>query len=140
MTAATVSYPAVYGPRFGNKVPNAGLTCQTLAHTWLTAETDETNDTVEFGYLPGGVVVVGFINYSADIDTGSSALRQTIKLGTTSLKTASTVASTGGGEFVAIVPQVLSEPTLVSVVTTTGANAHTNGVQYLTFLYYSGES
>ena len=139
MTAATVAAPT-YSHRFGNKLPNAGLTAQTLSHTWLTAETDETDDTVEFGYIPGGVVVIGFINYvRTDIDTGSSALRQTIKLGTTSVKTGSTVASTGGSEFVAITPQYSATPMLVSVVTSTGANAHTNGVQHLTFLYYSGQ-
>lgn len=137
MTAATVAAPT-YSMRFGAKLPNVGLTATTLSHTWLTAETDETNDTVEFGYIPGGVVVVGIINYSADIDTGSSTLRQTIKVGTTSVKTASTVASTGGGEFIAVTPQACAEPTLISVVTTTGANSHTNGVQYLTVLYYSG--
>jgi hypothetical protein len=138
MTAATVAAPknSIY---FGNKLSNVGLTPQTLSHTWLTAETDEANDTVEFGYLPAGVTVIGVLNYSADIDTGTSALRQTIKLGTTELKTGSTIASTGGGEFIAITPQVLTTPTLVSVVTTTGANAHTNGVQYLTFLYYSAQ-
>ena len=59
MTAATVAAPT-YSHRFGNKIPNAGLTCQTFSHTWLTAETDEENDTVEFGYVPAGVVVIGF--------------------------------------------------------------------------------
>ena len=139
MTAAVVAAPAnsIY---FGNKLSNAGMCCTTYSHTWLTAETDETNDTVQFGYVPAGVVVVGVLNYSADIDTGSSALRQTIKIGTTSVKTASTVASTGGGEVILCAPIVTTEPTLVSVVTTTGANAHTNGVQYLTVLYYSGQS
>ena len=139
MTAATVSAPA-YSDRFGNKMSNTGLTCQTLSHTWLTAETDETDDTVEFGYLPGGVTVIGFFNVvPTDIDTGSSALRQTIKIGSTSVKTGDTIASTGGQEFIAITPQVLTAATVVSVVTSTGANAHTNGAQHLTFLYYSAQ-
>ena len=137
MTAATVAAPT-YSHRFGNKLSNTGLTCQTLSHAWLTAETDEANDTVEFGYIPGGVVVIGFLNKCADLDTGT-AIRHTIKLGTTSLVTADDLCSTGGGEFHAITPQVLTAPTLVSVVTTTPATTHANGTQYLTFLYYSGE-
>src|SRR5512135_1273899 len=97
MTAATVSAPtnSIY---FGNKLSNVGLCCTTYSHTWLTAETDENNDTVQFGYIPAGVVVLAILNYSADIDTGTSTLRQTIKVGTTSVKTADTIASTGGGE------------------------------------------
>ena len=87
MTAATVAYPDANGPRFGNKVPNAGLTCQTLSHAWLTAETDEADDTVEFGYIPGGVVVVGFINKCDDLDSnGSATLTHTIKIGRASCR------------------------------------------------------
>jgi hypothetical protein len=138
MTAATVAAPAnsIY---FGNKIPNAGLCCTTYSHLWLTAETDENTDTVEFGYVPAGVVVVGMFVYSADIDTGSSALRQTFKIGSTSVKTADTIASTGGGEVLAFAPIATTAPTLVSVVTTTGANAHTNGLMYITVVYYSGQ-
>ncbi len=136
MTAATVAAPA-NSINYGNKMSNVGLTPFTLSHAWVTAETDEANDVVEFGYLPGGVIVVAVLNASADLDSGS-ALRQTIILGTTDLKTGSTVASAGGGEMIAIVPQTLLVPTLVSVKTTTGATGHQNGVQYLTFLYYSG--
>lgn len=137
MTAATVAAPAnsIYQ---GNKLSNVGLCATTYSHAWLTAETDETNDTVEFGYIPAGVVVVGLLNYSADLDSGS-ALRQTLKIGTTSVKTGSTVASAGGGEVLAFAPIATTAPTLVSVVTTTGATGHQNGVQYLTVLYYSGQ-
>jgi len=137
MTAATVAAPA-YSHRFGNKLPNTGLTCQTLSHTWLTAETDEADDTVEFGYIPGGVTVVGFINKCADLDANvSPTLTHTIKLGTTALVTEDDLCQTGGGEFHAITPQVLTVPTLVSVVTVGTAATHANGTQYLTFLYYS---
>jgi len=139
MTAATVAAPT-YSHRFGNKIPNAGLTCQTFSHTWLTAETDEADDTVEFGYVPGGVVVIGFINKTAEIDTdGSATLTHTIKLGTTALVTEDDLVQSGGGEFHAITPQVCSSPTLVSVVTVGTAATHSDGVQYLTFLYYSGQ-
>jgi len=136
MTAATVSFPASAGPAFGPKNSHSGLTAYTLSHAWLTAETDEANDTVEFGYLPGGVTVVGFCNYTADLDSGT-AYRQTIKIGTTSVLATDDLASGGGGEFWAITPQVLTAPTLVSAVTTTGATGHQNGTQYLTFFYYS---
>lgn len=137
MTAATVAAPA-YSMRFGNKLPNTGLTCQTLSHAWLTAETDEANDTVEFGYIPGGVTVIGFINKCADLDShGSPTLTHTIKLGSTSLVVEDDLCQSGGGEFHAITPQVCSTPTLVSVVTTAAAATHANGTQYLTFLYYS---
>lgn len=139
MTAATVPAPT-YSHRFGNKIASTGLTCQTLSHTWLTAETDEADDTVEFGYIPGGVVVIGFINKTAEIDSHASpTLTHTIKLGSTSLVTEDDLVQTGGGEFHAITPTALTAPTLVSVVTTAAASTHANGVQYLTFLYYSGQ-
>lgn len=138
MTAATVAAPAT-SYFFGNKVPNTGLTCMTLSHAWLTAETDEANDTVEFGYLPAGVIVVGFFNKVADLDSGT-ALRQTIKIGTTAILTADDLAAGGGGEAWAITPyKTGTAPALVSVVTSTGATGHQAGTQYLTFLYYSGE-
>ena len=138
MTAATVAYPAAAGPQFGNKLPNVGLTAYTLSHAWLTAETNEVNDTVEFGYLPGNVTVVGFMNYCADLDSNvSPTLTHTIKLGSTSLVTEDDLCQTGGGEFHVITPQALTAPTKVSVVTTAGAATHANGTQYLTFLYYS---
>ena len=138
MTAATVTYPDANGPRFGNKLSNVGLTAQTLSHAWLTAETDEADDTVEFGYLPGGVTVVGFMNYTAEIDSNVSAtLTQTIKIGTTSVLTEDDLVQSGGGEFHVITPQVLTAPTKVSVVTVGTAATHANGTQYLTFLYYS---
>lgn len=138
MTAATVASPAnsIY---FGNKLSNVALTPQTLSHTWLTAETDETNDVVGFGYLPAGVTVLGMINVVADIDTGTSTLRQTIKIGTTAVVTANALASTGGNSVTWITPLVLTAPSEVTVTTSTGANAHTDGAQYLTFLYYSAQ-
>lgn len=136
MTAATVAAPAnsIY---FGNRMSNVGLTAFTLSHPWLTAETDEANDIVEFGYLPAGIIVVACLNASADLDSGS-ALRQTITLGATDIKTGSTIASAGGGELIVMTPQTLTDPTLVKVKTTTGATGHQNGTQYLTFLYYTG--
>lgn len=90
----------------------------------------------EFGYLPGGVTVIGCCNAGADLDSGS-ALRQTITVGSTDIKTGSSAASAGTGEFIPMVPLVLTAPTLVKVTTTTAATGHQNGVQYLTFLYYS---
>ena len=137
MTAATTAAPA-NSYFFGNKLPNTGLTCQTFSHAWVTTETDETNDTVEFGYLPAGVVVVGFFNRVADLDSGT-AYRQTIKIGTTTILATDDLAAGGGGEAWAITPYSTgSTPALVSAVTTTGATGHQNGTQYLTFLYYSG--
>ncbi len=136
MTAATVAAPN-NSINYGNRMSNVGLTGFTLSHAWLTAETDETNDAVEFGYLPGGVIVVACLNASADLDSGS-ALRQKITVGSTDIKTGSTVASAGGGELIVMTPQTLSVPTLVTVTTTTAATGHQNGVQYLTFLYYTG--
>ena len=138
MTAATVAFPASAGPTFGHKLPNAGLTVQTLSHAWLTAETDEADDTVQFGYLPGNVTVVGFMNYCPDLDSNvSPTLTHTIKLGDTALVTEDDLCQTGGGEFHAITPTALTAPTLVSVVTVGTAATHANGTQYLTFLYYS---
>lgn len=136
MTAATVAAPAG-SINFGFKQSNVGLTAFPLYHDWLTAQTDEVNDTVEFGYLPPGITVIGMLNVSADLDSGS-ALRQTIKLGTTNIVATDDLASAGGnGEAYFFAPVALTVPTLVSVVTTTGATGHQNGRQYLTFLYYS---
>jgi hypothetical protein len=135
MTAATVAAPSG-SQNFGFKQHGVGLTAFTLSHAWLTAETDETNDTVEFGYLPSGITVIGLLNYVGDLDSGT-ALRHTIKLGSTSLVTADDLASAGGGEAHFFAPIVLTVPTLVSVVTTTGATGHQNGTQHLTFLYHS---
>lgn len=135
MVAATVAAPAG-SINFGFKQSNVGLTAFTLSHAWLTAETDETNDTVEFGYLPAGITVFGLLNVVDDLDSGT-ALRHTIKLGTTSLVTADDLCSAGGGEAHFFAPITLTVPTLVSVVTTTGATGHQNGTQYLTFLYHS---
>jgi hypothetical protein len=138
MTAATVAYPAAHGPNFGAKISNVGLTCQTLEHAWLTAETDEEDDAVQFGYLPGGVTVVGFLNYCAELDSdGTPTITHTITLGSTDLVVEDDLPQTGGGEFHAIVPQVLTAPTLVTVTTVAPATTHANGTQYLTFLYYS---
>jgi len=137
MTAATVASPAnsIY---FGNRLSNVALTPFTLSHAWLTAETDEANDIVGFGYLPGGVTVVGMLNASADLDSGT-ALRQTIKIGSTTVIGTDAGASTGGGFAHWITPLVLTAPAEVTVTTTTGATGHQNGTQYLTFLYYSAQ-
>ena len=134
MTAATVAAPA-NSINFGTKESNRGLTSYTMSHAWLTAETDEANDAVEFGYLPAGVTVIAFANVVADLDSGT-ALRQTISIGSTDF-TANALASTGGNAVTYIVPLVLTAPTLVKVTTTTGATGHQNGTQYLTFLYSS---
>jgi hypothetical protein len=137
MTAATVASPAnsIY---FGNKLSNVALTPQTLHHDWLTAETDEANDIVGFGYLPTGVTVIGCLNVVADLDSGS-ALRQTIKIGSTTVVATNSLASAGGQESYWITPLVLTAPAEVTVTTTTGATGHQNGRQYLTFLYYSAQ-
>lgn len=135
MAAATVAAPAG-SINLGYKQSNVGLTAFTLSHAWLTAETDDVNDEVEFGYLPAGITVFGMFNVVADLDSGT-ALRHTIKLGATNIVATDDLASAGGGEAYFFAPITLTAPTLVSVVTTTPATGHQNGTQYLTFLYHS---
>jgi len=136
MAAATVAAPAG-SINFGFKQSNVGLTAYPLSHAWVTAETDDVNDTVEFGYLPAGITVIGLLNVCADLDSGTGTLRHTIKLGATSIVTTDDLCAAGGGEAHFFAPIALTAPTLVSVVTTTAANVHANGTQYLTFLYHA---
>lgn len=137
MTAATVAAPAG-SINYGFKQSNVGLTAFTLSHAWLTAETDEINDAVEFGYLPGGITVIGVLNRCADLDSGGSpSLTQTLTIGSTAVFTDDDLCQAGGGEAHFITPLVLTAPTLVKVTTTAAAATHANGTQYLTFLYHS---
>jgi hypothetical protein len=137
MTAATTAAPAGSVVR-GFKVPNVALTGFTLSHTYATTEIDEISDAVEFGYLPGGVTVLGVVVKSADLDTGGSpALVQKITLGSTDIVTGDVTGKTGVGASYWITPTALTAPTLVTVTTTTAANTPAAGAQYLTFVYHS---
>ena len=139
MVAATV--PTTANPRSGFKESNVGVTAMTLPHAWVTAETDDVGDIVEFGYLPGGVTVFAVLNKAPDLDTNATPLiTQTLDIGGTAVFTADGLCKTGGSEIYGIVPLVLTAPTLVKMTIAAAAATHANGTQYLTFFYRSTSS
>lgn len=137
MTATTTSAPSG-STRLGPKLSNIGLVGFTMSHTYATAEIDENNDAVEFGYLPGGVTVVGVIIKSADLDShGSPTLAQKVTIGSSDVVTGDVTGKTGVGAAHWITPTSTTAPTLVKVTSTTKAATAVAGIQYITFLYYS---
>lgn len=137
MTAATTSAPAGSVVK-GYKVSHTGLVAFTLSHTYATTELDENDDAVEFGYLPGGVTVVGVIIKSADLDShGTPTLAQSVTIGATAVVTGDVTGKTGVGTAHWITPYSTTAPTLVKVTSTTKAATAAAGIQYLTFLYHS---
>jgi hypothetical protein len=137
MTASTTAAPTNSIFR-GAKLSNVALTAFTMSHTYTTAELNEINDAVEFGYVPAGVTVVGVLWKSDDVDThGTPTLTQKITLGSSDVVTGDTTGRAGTGAFHIITPVTTTAPTLVKVTATAAAATAAAGSAYLTFLYHS---
>lgn len=94
---------------------------------------NETNDVMELGYLPSGVIVYGLIYAPTDMDSGT-ALVQKVTIGSTDVATGLTGGQTGAKTFVPIVPQTLTAKTLAKVTSTTAAGTAVAGSLYIAFL------
>ena len=112
-------------------------TAPVIGQTWSLAYSTtelELNDVKEFGYIPKGATVIGFIYAPTDMDSGAAAV-QKITVGTTDVATGLTGAQTGAASFVAIRPITVTDDTLVKVTTTTAAGTAVAGTLHLTALY-----
>lgn len=112
-------------------------TAPVIGQTWSLAYAAtelELADVKQFGYIPAGATVVGFIYAPTDMDSGTAAV-QKITVGSTDVATGLTGAQTGAASFVAIRPITVTADTLVSVTTTTAAGTAVAGTLHLTALY-----
>jgi len=141
MTASTVSRPGIATetqPKFAGPVLNGRVWSVEVATTSL----DEAADTVNMGYLPAGVTLLGFIGFADDLDTGvSAALISKITVGSTDVKTGMTLGQAATGltssvsSFIAIEPLAITEETLVKWAVTTAADTPAAGTLCLTPVY-----
>jgi len=106
---------------------------ETMTKAYLTTEL-ETNDVMEFGYIPAGVTLLGFIFKPSDLDTGTQ-LAQKITVGSTDVAASLTGGQTGAGSFVAITPMAVTAPTKVTMTCTTAAQTPAAGSISLTPVY-----
>ena len=116
--------------KFKSMAPVLG---QTWSLAYATGEL-ELADVKQFGYIPKGTTVIGFIYAPTDMDSGTAAI-QKITVGSTDVATGLNGAQTGAASFVAIRPITVTEDTLVSVTTTTAAGTAVAGTLHLTALY-----
>jgi hypothetical protein len=126
---------AIASRNLGKKLPNAGLVANPWTQAYLTTEL-ETNDVKEFGYLPEGVTLLGFLYCPDDLDT-ATALVQKITVGATDVLTGLTGGQTGAKTLQLIAPLLITDKTLVKVTCTTAAGTPAAGNLTLTPLYFS---
>lgn len=120
--------------KVGKKLPSVGLTAHTWVKSYSTAQ-NETNDVMEFGMLPAGVKLLGFIY--APSAMAAADLVHKITVGSTDVATGLTGAVLGTPSFIAITPMDITSPTLVKVTSTTAATTPAAGTLYLTPIYAS---
>ena len=106
---------------------------ETMTVAYATTEL-EANDVHEAGYIPAGVILLGFIYKPDDLDTGTQ-LVQKITVASTDVATSLSGGQTGAGSFIAITPITTTAPTLVKITTTTAAQTPAAGNVYLTPIY-----
>lgn len=120
----------------GFKIANRALTAYQLSHTFTVPEL-QLNCLTPIGYVPGNVTVVAFAVRSADLDSGGSALRQSIYLGASELVTGVLAGAGGTATFHVCTPTATTAPTLVYLKTTTAATTTAAGATNVTPYYYS---
>jgi hypothetical protein len=106
---------------------------EVMSAVYATTEL-ETNDVHEVGYIPAGVILLGFIYAPADLDTGTQ-LVQKITVGSTDVASSLSGGQTGACSFVAIAPYTTTAPTLVKLTCTTAAQTPAAGTVYITPIY-----
>jgi hypothetical protein len=143
--AGTVTVPLAQGVTFppatssinsGFKVPNKGLTTHTMTHTYTVPQLQK-NVLTALGYIPAGVTVVGFSIRSDDLDSGGSALVQSLVLGSDTVASGITVGSDGTNGFFPCLPTSVSVPTVLYQKVTTAATTAAAGAVNVTAYYYS---
>lgn len=116
------------------------LNAPTWLHTLETTSIDETNDTINMGYIPANSKLIGFFAGADDLDSGTSLVWK-IKLGSTDVHTGLTIGQAASNvtnsltQFVGIKPTELTADTLVSIVVTTAAGTPVAGDIWLTPVY-----
>lgn len=136
--AQGVTFPLAAGTiNAGFKLSNKGMAAYPLSHTFTVPEL-QLNVITAFGYLPYGVRVVGFSVTSADLDSGGSALVQSIYVGDTQVATGVVTGAAGTSAFYACAPpQDLSAPTTLYMKVTTAATTVAAGAVTIYSYYYS---
>lgn len=120
----------------GFKVANKSLTAYQYTHVYTIPQL-QLNVSTAVGYVPAGVTVVAFSVRSDDLDSGGSALRQSLILGSTSLVTGIANGSDGTNGFYPCVPTAVSVPTALYQKVTTAATTAATGTVNVTAFYYS---
>jgi len=118
------------------RVPMRALTAFPMSHTF-TVEELQKNVKTAFGWIPAGVTVIGFSVNSADLDSGGTALVQSIYIGTTELVTSVTTGVAGTTGVFACIPTEVDDPTICYMKTTTAATTAAAGAVTITPLYYA---
>ena len=120
----------------GFKVSNKSVTAWAMSHTYTIAELQK-NVSTGVGYVPGGVTVIGFVVTSDDLDSGGTALRQSLVLGSTSLVTGIADGANGTSAFYPCIPTDTTNPTVLYQKVTTAATTAATGAVAVTALYFS---
>ena len=141
MVASTVSRTGIATeakPKACGPILNGAVWTTEVATTSI----DEAADTINMGYLPPGVTLLGFIAFADDLDSnGTPTLAWKITVGSTDVKTAITIGQAATGlthtlsSFIGIEPLTTTTETLVKVVITTAAATAVAGTLALTPVY-----
>lgn len=136
--AQGVTFPPPAGTvNSGYRLPNKGVTAYPLSHTYTVPELQK-NVLTAFGYVPAGVLVIGFMVSSADLDSGGSALVQSLFLGSTEVATGVVTGAAGTSAFYACnPPTALTEPTILYQKVTTAATTAAAGAVTIHPIYYN---
>ncbi len=121
----------------GYKLSNKGVCAYPLSHTFTVPELQK-NVITQFGILPYGVRVIAFSVVSADLDSGGSALVQSIFIDSTEVVTGVVAGAAGTNTYhVCNPPTDLSAPAVLSMKVTTAATTAAAGAVTIHSHYYS---
>lgn len=139
MTASTVNrtnYNTEPRPLNMGGVLNAPVWLHTLATTSI----DEANDTINIGYLPPNIKLVGFFVGSDDIDSATGLVWKIQAAGVDvhtgiTIGQAASISTNTLTQFVGIKPLSITADTLISIVVTTAATTPVAGDIWIQPLY-----
>jgi len=136
--AQGVTFPIsnLVSPNQGNKTADKALNVGYVSHDF-TVEELQLNVTTALGYVPAGVTVIAFVVRSADLDSGTPAIIQSLILGSTTMVTGIDTGKAGTVKLYVCTPTALTEATLIHLKVTTAAATAVAGTVSVSALYYS---
>lgn len=122
--------------RFGVKLSSRAVVAAVFNLTYSSTE-NETNDVMEAGFLPAGVVAFQVNVIMSDMETSTTNVRHKVSIGATDVATGLALGGAGGSGMYAFTPITTTAPTKVTVTTTTAAGTGAAGTATVIVLYYS---